>query len=316
MRPMSSNPMASPQATPLPIDELDPNLLRSPFFKIILKPHCTAETQDTHPEEVGQATLKVSESPTPATEFFIHKALLASLSNELDKHVNNDMREGQESTIELTDVDEETLKGFLLWAYTRDYRTPNPKSPSALLYHTKLYALADRFNIPALSDLSYSRITTLLLNWGMVASSEDVSSVVSAMEYAWENLPLATMDASGSTASACSSLDARNSGLPSDRLLRYFTQYAAWALDALRNSCKFMNLLSSSHDFAVAVVMSSRAAELPPSGCASSTKEEQHPERPMGGLFLQQRNAEPMSPLFLQQRIDLPMSSPPVFNLG
>ncbi|KAF8460192.1 hypothetical protein BDZ91DRAFT_785495 [Kalaharituber pfeilii] len=256
----------------MPIDELDPDFLRSPFFKIILKPACETETTVAHTQDMIQsATLRGSETgPTPRTEYFIHKALLASFSNVLHKHVNNDMREGQEGIMELNEVDEETLKGFLLWAYTKEYRTPDPKSLSSLLYHTKLYALADRFNVVALSDLSYSKITSLLPSCGVVTSPEDITSIVSAIGYAWDNLPLSTIDTTNSYESASTS-QARPSGLPSERLLRYFTQYSAWGLDALRHSREFLDLLSNAYDFAVAVVVSSRAAEIPPWGCSPTT---------------------------------------------
>lgn len=53
--------------------------------------------------------------------FFVHKALLASLSPELEKHVKNDMREGREGEMQLSEVDKETLLAFLCWAYSNSY---------------------------------------------------------------------------------------------------------------------------------------------------------------------------------------------------
>ena len=50
----------------------------------------------------------------------IHKKLLASISPELDKHVNNGMREGIEGIICLPDEGEEVLSLFTQWAYTSD----------------------------------------------------------------------------------------------------------------------------------------------------------------------------------------------------
>ncbi|CUS12650.1 unnamed protein product, partial [Tuber aestivum] len=51
----------------------------------------------------------------------IHKKLLASISPELDKHVNNDMKEGAEGIIYFPDEGEFTLTLFSEWAYTGEY---------------------------------------------------------------------------------------------------------------------------------------------------------------------------------------------------
>ena len=54
-------------------------------------------------------------------EFFIHKSLLSSLSPELDKHTNNDMKEGREGVLVLSEVDIPTMEAFTEWAYFKDY---------------------------------------------------------------------------------------------------------------------------------------------------------------------------------------------------
>jgi len=92
--------------------------LRSDVFKIVLK-DATPESQDSPSLTEGTAAKSDSERP----EFFIHKTLLSSLSTELDKHVNNDMKEGRENLIELSEVDEPTLEAFLEWAYFQDYQS-------------------------------------------------------------------------------------------------------------------------------------------------------------------------------------------------
>jgi len=40
---------------------------------------------------------------------------------ELYKHANNDMKEGRENVIELSEIDVSTLEAFLEWAYYKDY---------------------------------------------------------------------------------------------------------------------------------------------------------------------------------------------------
>ena len=41
-------------------------------------------------------------------------------------------------------------------------------STAALIYHTKAYILADRFNTTILKDLSYSKITAIMEKLGVV----------------------------------------------------------------------------------------------------------------------------------------------------
>ena len=87
-------------------DHLD--FLRGNFFKIILM-HPNGQ-QPAEPEE-----------PVEQPVFFVHRRLLASLSPELDKHVNNNMKEGIEGQMCLSEVEELTLKAFLCWVYRGDY---------------------------------------------------------------------------------------------------------------------------------------------------------------------------------------------------
>ena len=91
-------------------EQLD--FLRSDFFKLILKhPH------GPHPQAEG------AEAPgAAACAFFVHKELLASLSPELERHVKNDMKEGREGQMELSEVEEGTMKAFLCWVYKDDYQ--------------------------------------------------------------------------------------------------------------------------------------------------------------------------------------------------
>ncbi|KAF8458289.1 hypothetical protein BGX38DRAFT_1125691 [Terfezia claveryi] len=219
--------------------------LRSDVFKVVLK-DAISEFQDS-----PSPTATNSDSGKP--EYFIHKTLLSSLSTELHKHVNNDMKEGRENLIELSEVDEPTVEALLEWAYFQDYQPAilAPKSTAALPYHTKIYVLADRFNIPLLKDHAFSKITALLAELGMVAERTDLVAMVTAVTYAYDNLLV-------------------HSGRPSDsgstleRLLRYFTQYISWALDAFRTNDEFKKLLASNSDFAEALVVSCSPALTPP----------------------------------------------------
>ncbi|KAF8418882.1 hypothetical protein EV426DRAFT_553939, partial [Tirmania nivea] len=197
----------------------------SDVFKIVLK--------DATPESDGQPSLTEGTTPTKSSpchpEYFIHKTLLASLSVELHKHVNNDMKEGRGNVIDLGEVDQPTLEAFLEWAYFQDYKFPLPKSSAALPNHTKVYVLADRFNIPSLKDVAFSKITALLAELGMVAERADLVTLLAAVTYAYDNLPVHSGDPGGT----------------SERLLRCFAQYISWALDVFRLNDEFIKLLSS-----------------------------------------------------------------------
>ncbi|KAF8455436.1 hypothetical protein BDZ91DRAFT_746564 [Kalaharituber pfeilii] len=226
---------------------MDPTLeyLFSPFFTIVLKnPQGADTTNDT--------TAATNSALPQKRKFYVHRSLLASLSPELEKHANN-MKQGLEGVMELSDVEEATMKALLEWAYTKDYTIPNPTSASALPKHTKLYALADRFNIETLKDLVYSRITKLLTDLGKMEEAANIEALLSAITYAFDNLPSCTANSSDGI-----------QAVPSDRLLKYFAQYSAWLLNVLKDKKEFCKLLLSCTDFARAVLFVSRAAAAPP----------------------------------------------------
>ena len=129
---------------------------------------------------------------------------------------------------------------------------PVPTGTTALLFHTKIYVLGDRFNITKLKDLAFSRITTLFVDRGMVADKSDVDAIVEAIAYAYDNLPLSQGPLS---------LDSFN---VEEKLLVYMAQYAAWARDSLRMNAVFVNLLRDCPEFAIALLFSSTAASIPP----------------------------------------------------
>ncbi|KAF8458290.1 hypothetical protein BGX38DRAFT_1265034 [Terfezia claveryi] len=221
--------------------------LHSDVFKIVLK-DATPEPQE--PPSLTEGTIIPTKSGPRRPEYFIHKTLLSSLSTELHKHVNNDMKEGNEKLIELGEVDEPTVEAFLEWAYFQDYQpiSPLPKSSAALPYHTKIYVLADRFNIPLLKDLAFSKITALLAELGMVTEHTDLVAIVAAVKYAYDNLLT----------------NISSNGLPLERLLQYFIQYISWALDAFRSNEEFRKLLAANSDFSEALVMGCNPTLTPP----------------------------------------------------
>ncbi|KAF8458726.1 hypothetical protein BDZ91DRAFT_742852 [Kalaharituber pfeilii] len=206
------------------------DILESPFFKLTL---------GDEERVVGNDTV---------TAFYVQRELLASLSPELRKHINNDMKEGLNGEMVLHDVDKDTLQRFLEWAYVKDYRTDSGShaTSSALLLHAKLYVFADRFNIGSLKDLSFQKLTSILNE----QSDPDPSlsaDVLKAAGYAIANLPALT-----------------------ERLAEYFLGYIAWKLDNVRDLADFTEIFRAQPDAAVALLRLARRAEKPPPKMSSA----------------------------------------------
>ena len=180
----------------------------------------------------------------------MHKKLLASRSPELDKHVNNEMKEGIEGTICLPDEEEEVLTLFTEWAYTGDYNckddtlvfasaggggkkkrknpnpNPNPNSWPILHKHLQLCVFADKFNVPILQQLAESKFYTKISLVTIEPNcSGDVSGLFLVIGYAYDNLP------------------------SSDPILQFLVQYVAWKLELLRETTSFNDLVLSQPDF-------------------------------------------------------------------
>ncbi|CUS12648.1 unnamed protein product [Tuber aestivum] len=161
----------------------------------------------------------------------IHKKLLTSISPELDKHVNNDMKEGIEGVIHLPDEGEEAIALFTKWAYTGDYTAwdsalfgiAQHQWPS-LHKHLQLCAFSDKFNIPVLKQLAelkfYTQIITL-----EPKSKEDGAGLILAISYAHNNLR------------------------SSDPVLKFLTQYASWKFELLRETPGFRELIMAQPEF-------------------------------------------------------------------
>ncbi|PUU78961.1 hypothetical protein B9Z19DRAFT_1140550 [Tuber borchii] len=163
----------------------------------------------------------------------MHKNLLASISPELDKHVNNDMKEGIEGIIRLPDESEEVLTLFTEWAYTGDYghkstalRNPaDPKDPWPILHkHLQLCVFADKFNIPILQRLAESKFHTEIKSIDP-KNERDTTGLVMVIAYAYDNLP---------------------SPHP---ILKFLAQYASWKLGLLRAVAGFNELILTQPTF-------------------------------------------------------------------
>ncbi|KAF8450184.1 hypothetical protein BGX38DRAFT_1185065 [Terfezia claveryi] len=197
------------------------------------------------PPETGPATESSSialQKGKLLPEYLIHRALLASISPELAKHTNNDMKEGKESRMILHEVNATTIERFLQWAY-KGYYTVAQSGVLALSIHTHIYAFAERFNIPVLKDEAYDKANRSLqaLDGYPRPSDEETMEVTNVFDYAFTNLPVQT-----------------------DPLLKDYAQYMAWNLEILRKKDCFLNLLMDNPEVVGAVIQCVRRASRPP----------------------------------------------------
>jgi len=163
----------------------------------------------------------------------MHKNLLASISPELNKHVNNHMREGIEGEIHLPEEEEEALTLFIEWAYSGNYdhKKVTPESTleqddlwQRLHKHLQLCVFADKFNIPILRELAESKFHTEI-TLIEPSSRSDAISLVMVIGYAYNNLP------------------------GSHPILKLFAQYASWKLALLRGTTGFSQLILAQPTF-------------------------------------------------------------------
>ena len=174
----------------------------------------------------------------------MHKRLLANISPELNKHVDNNTGEGIEGGICLPDEGEEMLTLFTEWAYTGDYalkdgillaNTGNQKEPKqdpwpSLHSHLQLCAFSEKFRLPTLKELAESKFHTEI-NRIEPNSERDATSLVMVIGYAYDNLP---------------SLDP---------ILMLLAQYAAWKLELLRGTSGFSDFILTKPGFLEELLM-------------------------------------------------------------
>jgi len=162
----------------------------------------------------------------------IHKTLLASISPELNKHVNNDMKEGIEGKIHLPEEGEEALTLFIEWAYSGDYahkkslleRLLKSEDPWQIIHkHLQLCVLSDKFNIPMLKELAESKFHTEINR--IEPSKSDVAGLVMVIGYAYDNLP------------------------SSHPIQKFLAQYASWKFELLRETTGLNELISTQPTF-------------------------------------------------------------------
>ncbi|KAF8425199.1 hypothetical protein EV426DRAFT_716344 [Tirmania nivea] len=232
--------------------EFDNLFFESELFKITL-----ADPNERLPIAIIQDTttsnLELIEPITTCTAhesgtvFYVHKRLLASLSLELAKHIDNRMKEGLSGGMALGEVDTSTMQWLLQWAYQGKckFNTEFPDIATTLRCYTKLYVLGDRFNITALQNFSFNNICQiipqLVTDVRTIDSSHSTPDpgvlLLKIMHYLADNIALF-----------------------SDRLMEYLSKTIAFTLETIRVLPEFADLMQSHPQVAIAVCMSACAA--------------------------------------------------------
>ncbi|RPB25669.1 hypothetical protein L211DRAFT_95565 [Terfezia boudieri ATCC MYA-4762] len=227
--------------------DFDFSMFQGGSFTIVLADpgDSSSDSITESPLETGPAAESSSLAPQKSKhlpEYLIHRSLLASVSPELAKHTNNDMKEGKEGRMILHEVNATTIERFLQWAYKGHY-TVAQSGVLALSIHTHIYAFAERFNIPVLKDEAYKKANQRLkaLNGYPRPSDEETMEIANVFDYAFTNLPVQT-----------------------DLLLKDYAQYMAWDLEILRKKDCFLNLLMDNPEVGGAVIQCVRRASRPP----------------------------------------------------
>ncbi|KAI5811777.1 hypothetical protein DFH27DRAFT_597480 [Peziza echinospora] len=195
---------------------------------------------------------------TEESALFVHKALLASLSPELEKHTNNDMKEGIEGVMTLHEVDCPTLRRFLEWAYTQDYSVPKLQNGKGLFVHIKLFILADRFNVKKLMHLSFARFTAELSAFNKpTIKFKAMEIIMGACIFTYAKLPTRHPN-------QMSLIDVTYSSTDSTAPGAYLMHFIAWQIKAFRQSPKFDMFLEQNGDFAKSFLYMCLGADCPP----------------------------------------------------
>ncbi|RPA89228.1 hypothetical protein L873DRAFT_704139 [Choiromyces venosus 120613-1] len=158
----------------------------------------------------------------------IHKKLLADISPELNKLINNDMKEGIEGIIRLPEEGEDMLSLFTEWAYTGEYEMMQPPKQrniwSVPRMHLELYVFSDKFNIPTLRELVKAKLY-IEICFISVEDDDHVLDLISILEYAYDNLS------------------------DWDPVCLYLARYSASKLKVLRSRDEFIEFASNQPEF-------------------------------------------------------------------
>ena len=151
-----------------------------------------------------------------------------------------------------------------------------PIADQTILAHTKVYVLADRFNITALKTLSFSKLSALFKAMGVsvaLLTETHAIAITNTVSYAFDNLPFRGGDTTGSTSTGSNQGPAvpTTSTTDLEPLLKFLAHYISWSLEIFKNMDGFLKLLSDHPDLLKVVLFSCKPASSPPWVTPTST---------------------------------------------
>ena len=96
--------------------------VKSPIFTITLADPINPVLREISRAKTGGASKSLRKRAVDMPEYSLHQEVLTSLSKELERHINNQMREGHKKQMVLHEVDSATFERFVEWAYTGKYK--------------------------------------------------------------------------------------------------------------------------------------------------------------------------------------------------
>ncbi|KAG5748411.1 hypothetical protein H9Q69_005210 [Fusarium xylarioides] len=135
-------------------------------------------------EEFGASLKKyVSISPLyePLVDRTVHSLILFCHSEYFRKQLDGPWKESSERVIEIVDFDPAVVRAMTLFLYCFDYESP--ADSSAMIFHAKVYQIADKYAIEALKRLSATKYRT------SIDAGWEMDSFPDAMELAYTTTP-------------------------------------------------------------------------------------------------------------------------------
>ncbi|KAI1042124.1 hypothetical protein LB505_007255, partial [Fusarium chuoi] len=98
--------------------------------------------------------------------FAVHSLVLFCHSGYFKKQLDGPWKESSERVIEIMDFDPAVVRAMTLFLYCFDYESP--ADSSAMIFHAKVYQIADKYNIEALKRLAATKYSTSIdAGWEM-----------------------------------------------------------------------------------------------------------------------------------------------------
>ncbi|KAF5615172.1 ARM repeat protein [Fusarium tjaetaba] len=114
-------------------------------------------------------------------EFAVHSLILFCHSEYFKKQLDGPWKESSERVIEIMDFDPAVVRAMTLFLYCFDYESP--ADSSAMIFHARVYQIADKYDIEALKRLAATKYRT------SIDAGWEMDSFPCAIELAYTTTP-------------------------------------------------------------------------------------------------------------------------------